>query len=255
MPEDTYKTLLDSVAGGTKDPEPANTPPPAEPEPTTPVEPEPTPAPANEPKEPQKDEPEAPETPPTEPKKQEPNENARWAQMRVEKAKYEKAVKAAAEAEGLSVDEYLAKLETGALEKRASEMKVPPEFLRQMEETQAQLKELQNSQVRQRLAAEFTRVQTTFKLSDVELDTFVRTLGDQGFNFQNPNVDYEMLYRGMNYEKLLEKARQEWIAHSQQGTQAPKGATSNGKSSDNGGTRRVDTPEDLALILQEALKK
>lgn len=252
--KDDLNALVDEIGGGAKPAEPAPTPTePSTPEPTKEPEPtptEPTAAPQATEPEPPKKEPEPAKAP--EPKK--PDENAKFAQMRVEKAKLEKAIKVAAEAEGLSVDEYLAKIETGALEKRAKDMNVPPEILRRLEETEAKLRLSEQERVQSHLANQFTKVQQAFKLSDAELDKFITTLGDQGFNFQNPLADYETLYRGMYHEQLLEKARQEWIAHSQRGEQSSKTITSNGKPS-GGGARKVETEADLNDLLAEFASK
>jgi hypothetical protein len=85
-------------------------------------------------------------------------------------------------------------------------------------------------------------------VSDKELKEFTTELAQRGFNFRDTGVDYTLLYRGMNYERLLEKERQRWIKQASNGTNASTVTQKRGKTPDVTG-ETVDSPEELDEIL------
>ncbi len=206
-------------------------------------------------------EPEEPTTDPVEPPTEEvppapkeaPKEDPKaraFAEMRAKNTQYERALKKAAEVEGISVEEYLKKIDEGATTKRAEQMQTSPEILRRLEEAESKLAEQEQSKVQMHLAMEFQKLQQTLSVSDDELAAFTEKLASKGFNFMDPSADYTALYRGLNYEKLVEKERQEWLARSQKASQ--QGSQPLTKTGKNGSTSpaTIETMAELDALLE-----
>lgn len=241
---DDFKGLATEM-GLTEPPktEPAPTPAPATEPPTTPVTPEPT-----KPVEPAA--PTAPTEPtPTEPVKPNPSmTNREMAEARVQNKKYKDAITAAAKAANMSEDEYLAKIQEDALAKRATDQNVPPEILRRLEAAEQELAATREKQAQEHLGRQFAGIQSKYKLSDADLTQFVQALADQGHDFQNTRADYELLYRGMYHEKLVEADRQAWLADANRARQQ----ASNPNPVRGAGSpepHKMETLEDLDAIL------
>lgn len=201
----------------------------------------------------QGDEPPAKQAPVAKDKAGDSSQAKAFAEMRVKNTQYERALKRAAEVEGLSVDDYLKKIEDGALTKRAEQMQTNPDVLRRLEEAEAKLQEQEQSKAQMHLAMEFQKLQHDLGVSDEELSTFTQELAQRGFNFLDPTANYTALYRGLNFDKLVEKERQSWIVRSQKATQ--QGSQPIAKNGKNGasGPDTVETMRDLDALL-ESLK-
>lgn len=247
MPDKELDDLLLELGGEPKDPsaEPQDPVDPVEPEPQDPEDPaEPNPETGKE------SDPVPPKATPPAPK-DDPNKAARaFAEMRTKATQYEKLMDKAAKASGLTRDEFIAKLETDALNKRAEESKIPADALRRIEELEQRLQASESAKVQTHLAKEFANVQTKFGISDAELTTFTETLANRGFNFEDTSVDYSTLYRGMNYEALVEKERQSWIAGSARaGAQGSRPIIKNGKGGPSG-SEEITSFGDLDAALE-----
>ena len=217
-------------------------------EPTEP-DPEPEPAPAD----PQ------PTEPPVEPTTLEPpvveDKSAKaFAEMRAQKTQYERMLKSLADAEGLPLEEYMVKASEEAARKRAEKMQVPPEVLTRLEQLEAADMELRRMRAENYMQGEFHKLQTDMGVTDAELNSFVTQLVSEGFNFYDTKVDYRALYKGRNFEQLVEKQRQAWIAQSQKADKAPTTVAKNGKPENRSLGEEVTSIDEMNSIL-EASKK
>jgi hypothetical protein len=184
-----------------------------------------------------------------------PKINQAMAEQRVQNKKYKDAIKAAATAANLSEDEYLAKIQSDALVKRAEDQKIPPEMLRRMEALEAEVNQSREALAQQHLSQQFGKVQATFGITDSELTEFVNQLATTGHNFQNTNADYELLYRGLNHTKLVEKERQAWLADTKRAqAQGSKPNAATGRQSPEGSTK-INSMEDMNAVLEDYFKK
>ena len=202
-------------------------------------------------KDPEGDEPEEQEPPKEDKPKPASKEDASakaFAAMRAENAKYQRLLKNQAQAAGLTVEEYMKKAEQDALEKRAEQMNVPKEYLERLEQLEKDRAELQVLRATTHLQNEFATLQKTLNVSDKDLKEFTTELAQRGFNFQDTNVDYALLYKGMNYDKLLEKERQRWIRDANKGNSSGTVSPKRGKTPDYTG-ETIDSAEELEEIL------
>ena len=170
-----------------------------------------------------------------------------FAEMRVKATSYERALQRAADLEGLSVEEYLQKLDQKDIERRAKETNMDPEVLKRIEVLERERQEVLEMKARYHIENQFKVITDKYGASQDELLMFTVDLQKQGFNFFDLNVNYETLYKGMNYEKLIEKERQKWIARAEKGSSAGSVMNKNGKTSDKGA--KVETMNDLEDLL------
>lgn len=114
---------------------------------------------------------------------------------------------------------------------KAQGSQVSPEILKRMDTLEKQNNALAENANRQHFAANIKHLQETFKLTDSEIKEFITTAANEHLNLLDPNMDYVMLYAGMNHDKMIKKAvedaRQEWIKQSNKSNNA---ATPDGKS-------------------------
>lgn len=259
MDEMTFESLKKEM--GIETPPPTVTEPvvtePAAPvtEPATPANatPEVDPVPATEPVvEPTVTEPVVAPTPaatePAKGNKSEDSAQARaFAEMRVENAKYKKLVKQMADAEGITPEEYLKKLEDQAVATRATALQTSPEVLRRLDAAEAALREQEDLRVQNHIQSEFGNLQRTFNLTEAELSAFAEQLAQKGHDFRNVSTDYAVLYRGLNHDILIEKERQAWISRNQKAVEhAPKTVTTTGSGAG------VQTPKINSVADMEA---
>lgn len=170
-----------------------------------------------------------------------------FAEMRAKNAKYEKALHRAAEVSGLSVDQLLEQLDDKAIQQQAKTTNTNPDLIRRLEAVEAERAELQTMKVQNHIERQFGKLSQDFKVTQDELLAFTSELIKEGFNFNDLSVDYVTLYRGRNYESLVEKERQQWIARSEKGQQAGTVMSKNGKSS--GKDKPIQTMNDLEDFL------
>ncbi len=230
--------------------------------PVDPVDPEPETDPVLEsaPADPEQDpetDPVDPEPAPTDPKAEpsapkEDNKQAKaFAELRTKSTKYERLLKSAAEASGLELDAFMEQLETGSLNKRAEKMQTSPDILRRLEEAESKMQSYENERAQFHLAQEFNKVQTEFKISDDELTAFSQQLVSKGVNFSDPSLDMVSLYRGLNYESLLEKERQSWIELRNKGAQqGSQPIAKNGRNGTQSNTK-IESEADLNALLDQ----
>jgi len=222
--DEYFQTLLNEFS--TPDPEPKA------PETTAPTgtsAPEPTPA---EPTvEPVVQEPDLSVTAPKDPEPTQPENKqaAAFAELRVKASKYEKLFQAAAEKAGLSIEDYMAKIEADNLAARAQQMNVDPEVMRRLENLEQENQRYRDLQIQTHLQTQYGQIKAQLGVDDKDLQSFTAQLIKNGHNFENMQTDYVTLFRGMNYEKLVEKERQKWITRDTKGQQASAPITQNGR--------------------------
>ena len=222
MPEE-FEDLLNSIGGGAKEDvvTPVETPEPTEPiepvveEPEEMEEPEETPE-ENTPEETPKETPKADTPPEVPPVQVEESKQAKaFAEMRVKNAAYEKVLKGRAEREGISLEAYMAKLQDEELTERAKALQVTPEYMRRLEALEQENNGYKKVQLQLHIQSQFAKLSTELKLDDSELQAFGAQLVAANVNLEDTSMDYVQLYRGMNYEKLVEKKleaeRQIWL--------------------------------------------
>lgn len=215
-----FDDLLNLMGGSKETPAPTPTEPvPPIQDPTPPAEGDPAPTPDPEPEvdpEPpvSTPEPTVPAEPaaPAEPPKEDKAARA-FAEMRVENTKLTRILQAAADAKGMSLQDYTKQLEDEALAKRAADTKTSPEVLQRLEQLEEEKRYRDTEEVRTFLKNQYDSIRTSIKgVSEDDLKAFTAALVQREHDFSNTKVNYLEIYRGMHYETLRERERQEALA-------------------------------------------
>ena len=252
---DEFKDLINELGGNATPPTPQPTTPPepsatpADPAPSNPAPAEPSATPAEPTATPPAPQPNA--GTPSKPTSSEDNPQARaFAEMRAKNTKYERALSSAAKAAGLTTEQYLEKLEADSLNQRAETLKTDPEVLRRLEQAEAEIESYRVKTVENFLINSFEGLKAKLSLTDAEITEFTETLQRNGHDFRNMTVNYEALYRGMNFDKMIEKERQAWIA--QDAKARSQGSTPLPTNGRNGtpATKEIKTAEELDEFLR-----
>ncbi|NCD00080.1 MAG: hypothetical protein EOL95_10320 [Bacteroidia bacterium] len=230
-PVTTDPTAMDpSVIPGTDpvNPEPVTDPAPADP--ATPTDPQPVVDPAVEAK------------------------NQAFAAMRVQNAKYQKAMSRIAQAMGASnEDEAIEKLIGASFDVQAKRENVDPVILRRLTDLEEKNQMLDTATKQQFIRDSFGAVQKQFNLDDKEVIAFAQKLTDQNVDIFNSNIPLSTLYLGLYHDtitsKKLEAEKQNWIKGQNEADKAPGVNPATGKpiSKDK---KEITTDADLDLILK-----
>lgn len=230
-----YKDLFSSMTGAPAEDEEQKEP--TETEPTEPVEE------ATEPTEPEE------ETPPVE-EEQFVKDARAFQEMRRELDGYRKLVANIQNARGLkNTDEVLDVLSKEALDTQAQQKGMDPETLKRLNDLEEQNTRLEQERKHQATVAAFGLLQTDMGLTQKEVISFAETLQNKGYDIFNNSIPLTELYRGMHFDKLVEKAvskKEQEILASQ------KDANTTTPTPLKGGGGSIETPE---IKTQEDFRK
>lgn len=173
-----------------------------------------------------------------------------FAEMRTRLSGLEKPLKRAAEAAGLSVEEFLAQIENVAINKQAQDQGITPEILRRLETAEENTRAFQVEAAKLRLQQSFNNLQNTFNLTEQDMVQFAQTCVQQGIDLTQPNINMEVLYRGMNYDTLVNRARQEWITQDTKNRNAASSPVK-GNGTPSSAPNKVETLSDLEKYLAD----
>lgn len=258
MPED-YQALLGELGVDTTTPAPVvNT---VEPEavPETPAT-DPTNIPGTEttPVEPATDpaitDPAAPIAPPEIVDQAQEARNSAFAEMRVQNAKYQKAIAQVAKAMGsASEDEAIEKLMGASLDVQGKRENIDPVVLKRLNDLEEKNAMLDTATKTSFIKESFGAVQKKFNLPDADVIKFAQKLTDQNVDIFNSNVPLDVLYLGLNYDtlktKMLEAEKQNWIKGQTEADKAPGVNPATGKPIDKE-KKDISTEADLELVLK-----
>lgn len=138
--------------------------------------------------------------------------NQAFAKMRVENkelAKYKQVVENIAAAQGTDAETLLSQLSEAALKRRADNQGIDPKILKRLEDVEAENAKLREERETSTFIAKVDKLKNSFKLKDAEVKTFMEFLQQRGMNPLNPALDFETLYRGYNYDALVNQAQKD----------------------------------------------
>jgi hypothetical protein len=180
--------------------------------------------------------------------------NQAFAAMRVQNAKYQKAMSRITQAMGASnEDEAIEKLIGASFDVQAKRENVDPVILRRLTDLEEKNQILDTATKQQFIKESFGAVQKKFNLDDKEVIAFAQKLTDQNVDIFRSNVPLDTLYLGMYHDtitsKKLEAEKQNWIKGQNEADKAPGVNPATGKpiSKDK---KEITTEADLDLILK-----
>jgi len=168
-----------------------------------------------------------------EPSDEQKKQNEAFASLRTENSRYKKflqQIMKGANYQG-SEQDFMKALEEESYKRQAQSSQVSPELLKRMDALENQNSALIESQNRQTFMANLQGLQETFKLTDKDIKEFVDLAVREHIDLTAPGTNFVTLYQGLFFNKLkdkmIEEARQEWIA---QNSKANNAANPDGKS-------------------------
>lgn len=157
-------------------------------------------------------------------KAEERKSNQAFAAMRARLSEQDKLLQKVADSRGISLEMLKEQLNQEAVETAAKQMNVSPEVYKRLSDLEEENRrksetleamkraDIENKQ-RAYLVEGMNSIQKEFGLSENDAVASVRSMIDSGFNILESNIPLELLYKGLNYEKLIEskieEARQE----------------------------------------------
>lgn len=180
--------------------------------------------------------------------------NQAFAAMRVQNAKYQKAMSRITQAMGASnEDEAIEKLIGASFDVQAKRENVDPVILRRLTDLEEKNQILDTATKQQFIRDSFGAVQKQFGLNDKEVIAFAQKLTDQNVDIFNSNIPLSTLYLGLYHEtimsKKLEAEKQDWIKGQNEADKAPGVNPATGKPIDKD-KKEITTEADLDLILK-----
>ena len=180
--------------------------------------------------------------------------NQAFAALRVQNAKYQKAMARVAQALGATnEDEAMEKLIGASYDVQAKRENVDPVILRRLTDLEEKNQMLDTATKQQFIRDSFGAVQKKFNLDEKEVIAFAQKLTDQNVDIFNSNVPLDTLYLGLYHDtitsKKLEAEKQNWIKGQSEAEKAPGVNPATGKpiSEDK---KEITTEADLDLILK-----
>ena len=174
-----------------------------------------------------------------------------FAQMRIQNSQMKQTLQSLAQLVGLdanNLDGVSKAVQDKLLQNQAKQQNLPPEVLGRL-----QALERQNNEREAYLG--FQKVKDSFNLTDAELSEFADSLIANGLNPFAQHVDLYNEYIVNNYDKLIEKAKQDGIREeAERAAKAAKQSTVPGNKSgkDKGLPDKINTMQDLDKFLSEA---
>lgn len=180
---------------------------------------------------------------PEEPSKQ----NQAFAQLRVENKAQKDALELAAKLSGKSVEEFVASLKEEQIKADALKAGTTPEVFKRIQDLENQNNAMELERTKLAFQGRVQTFQAQNSLSNDDVNVFINTMLDKGIVPHETDIDFNILYRGLNFDKLVENARQDWIA---------KSARNRDGSSTPGSTQsRTEVNESSEVKTQEDFEK
>jgi hypothetical protein len=177
-----------------------------------------------------------------------------FAEMRVSLSRYDKFFKSLGAATGLSEEDVMNKLLTDVQTKEAKEKNLDPEALAIIQKQQEELNTLRQRELDNAFVQNVTSFQKELGLSESERDMFFQQAVDLGVDLFNPPMDFKLIYKAVNYDKLvqkeIDKAVQETIKLHKKADSATTPGSSKGADTGGGAETEITTVEALNRLLK-----
>ena len=183
-------------------------------------------------------------------------QNEAFASMRSEISKYKKFIGQIMKGANYQGDEegFMKALEDASYKRQAAAQgnQVSPELLRRMDTLENQNRSLIEAQNREIFMTNLRELQDSFKLSQADLKEFIELAAREQIDLTIPGTNFKTLYQGLFFEKLnkrlVEEARQEWIAQNNKANGATNPDGKSGKKDP--APNNVNTMAEFNSLLQ-----
>lgn len=109
-----------------------------------------------------------------------------------------------------SPEEAFTKLSGIVTQQEAKSKNLDPLVLKTLQEQEAKLAAYEQEEIKKEANTSFLELQKQFKLDNKDLDTFARQLSKEGINpFTQRGINLSQHYLALNYQKLIDRAREQ----------------------------------------------
>lgn len=161
-------------------------------------------------------------------------QNAAFAQMRIQNANYESLIKRMGENLGIkdnTIEGITASLNNQLTQQEAQKMNVSPEIMQTLQQQAQFIQQIQEQQAKTQLATAAHNLQSQFNLNAQQIMDFASELDTLGIDMLTNSNNLVAIYRGLHFDELQAKAVQD--AMTNKNAAANTSATINQQSGQN----------------------
>ena len=183
--------------------------------------------------------------------------NKAFAEMRISNKKYKDFFDRITKVSGLTEEQFINNMIQSLDAEQAKRQNTSPEVIQKLREQDERISQYEQREREKDFMNGLNVLQTKFNLNQKELGEFVRDVASKGIDLMNSKLDYETLYKGIYFDKLVEKEvekkRQEMITAQTKAEKASVPGSSTGKTDKE--PIAINTMEEFNSLLANSAKK
>ena len=183
--------------------------------------------------------------------------NKAFAEMRISNKKYKDFFDRITKVSGLTEEQFINSMIQNLDAEQAKKQNTSPEVIKMLREQDERISQYEQREREKDFMNGLNVLQTKFNLSQKELGDFVKDVASKGIDLMNSKLDYETLYRGLYFDKLVEKEvekkRQEMITAQTKAEKASVPGNTTGKTDKE--PIAINTMEEFNSLLANSAKK
>jgi uncharacterized protein (DUF4415 family) len=183
--------------------------------------------------------------------------NKAFAEMRISNKKYKDFFDRVTKVSGLTEEQFINSMLQNLDAEQAKKQNTSPEIIQKLREQDERISQYEQREREKDFMNGLNILQTKFNLSQKELGDFVRDVATKGIDLMNSKLDYETLYKGIYFDKLVEKEvekkRQEMITAQTKAEKASVPGNTTGKTDKE--PIAINTMEEFNSLLANSAKK
>ena len=185
-------------------------------------------------------------------------QNKAFAEMRIKNKEYEQFLMQMATVANLNVKnaQEAKNVLTERLQQTVAKQKnIDPQVLKELEESRKQISEMEHARLKEHTLNDFARLKRLHGLSDSDLNKFADTLITKNKNPFEQEMDLVNEYRLLNFDKLMEQAREQGRQEeSARSTKAQNSSTNPGNqratAENTGEPNSIKDPDELSAFFK-----
>lgn len=183
--------------------------------------------------------------------------NKAFAELRISNKKYKDFFDRITKVSGLTEEQFISNMLQNLDAEQAKRQNTSPEVIQKLREQDERISQYEQREREKDFMNGLNILQTKFNLSQKELGDFVRDVASKGIDLMNSKLDYETLYKGIYFDRLVEKEvekkRQEMITAQTKAERASVPGNTTGKTDKE--PIAINTMEEFNSLLANSAKK
>lgn len=183
--------------------------------------------------------------------------NKAFAEMRISNKKYKDFFDRITKVSGLTEEQFINSMLQNLDAEQAKKQNTSPEVIKMLREQDERISQYEQREREKDFMNGLNILQTKFNLSQKDLGDFVKDVASKGIDLMDSKLDYETLYKGIYFDKLVEKEvekkRQEMITAQTKAEKASVPGNTTGKTDKE--PIAINTMEEFNSLLANSAKK